>query len=322
MEDFLNIPQSRVFLAPMAGVTDSAFRRICREFGAGLVYSEMVSAKGIHYKDKKTASLMYIHPDEQPAGIQIFGSEPDIMAEFAAKAHETDARFIDINMGCPTPKIVNNGDGSALMKNPSLAGSIIRACADNCKLPVTVKIRKGWDGNNQNAVLMAKTAEENGAAAVCVHGRTREDFYRGEADWDIIREVKKSVRIPVIGNGDIFTAEDAKNMFDYTGCDAVMAARGTRGNPFLFRQINEYLNDGYVSYKPETDERIHTAIKHIKMICEEKGEQRGVKEARKHIAWYIKGMKGSVRLKDIVFKITSLEELIEVLENYLKYDKL
>jgi len=318
MEKFLDIPKNRIFLAPMAGVADSAFRMICVQMGAGLVYSEMVSAKGLHYGDKKTGSLMKIDEREKPAGIQIFGSDVDIMAEAAEKAHLADARFLDVNMGCPTPKIVNNGDGSALMKDPILAGRIIRKMTDVCKIPVTVKMRKGWDDNNINAVLMAKTAEENGAAAVCVHGRTREQFYRGKADWDIIKDVKKAVKIPVIGNGDIFSAEDAKNMFDYTNCDAVMVGRGSQGNPFIFRQIKEYLEKGRTTYFPSPEERLRTAIKQIKMLCDEKGEVCGVKEARKHIAWYIKGMRESNRLKDVVFKLTSLDDLINVIEEYIK----
>ncbi|MCH5186559.1 MAG: tRNA dihydrouridine synthase DusB [Oscillospiraceae bacterium] len=318
MKRFLDIPENRIFLAPMAGVTDSSFRRICREYGAGLVYSEMISAKGIHYGDKKTARLMNIHKSEMPAGIQLFGSDPEIIAEAALSAERTGAEFIDINMGCPAPKIVNNGDGSALMKDPALAERIIRAAAEACGLPVTVKIRKGWDKNSENALLLAKIAEENGAAAICVHGRTRAEFYGGKADWDIIRTVKSEVKIPVIGNGDIFSAEDAADMFDYTGCDAVMVARGCLGNPFIFRQINEYIRDGYVTYDPGPEERIAAAIRHINMICEEKGEICGVKESRKHTAWYIKGMRGASRLKEIVFKITKKDELTDALENYIK----
>lgn len=318
MKKFLDIPKNRVFLAPMAGVADSAFRRICAEYGAGLVYSEMISAKGIHYGDKKTGLLMKLCPDEQPAGIQIFGSDPEIMGEFAGNADRTDAQFIDINMGCPTPKIVNNGDGSALMKNPGLAGEIIRTVVNKCSLPVTVKIRKGWDENSQNALLIAKTAEENGASAVCIHGRTRAEFYRGKADWDIIRDIKREVSIPVIGNGDIFSAQDAADMFSYTDCDAVMVARASQGNPFIFRQINEYLNYGKVLYYPDPEERINTAVRQIRMLCEEKGEGRGIRESRKHIAWYIKGMKNSAQLKDKIFKTVSMEEMINILENYIK----
>lgn len=318
MKKFLDIPKNRVFLAPMAGVTDSAFRRICTEYGAGLVYSEMISAKGIHYGDKKTNLLMKLYPDEQPAGIQIFGSDAEIMSEFAENADKTDACFIDINMGCPTPKIVNNGDGSALMKDPELAGKIIRAVVDKCRLPVTVKMRKGWDENSQNALLLAKIAAENGASAVCIHGRTRAEFYRGNADWDIIRDIKRNVNIPVIGNGDIFSAQDAADMFSYTNCDAVMVARASQGNPFIFRQINEYLNYGKVSYYPSPEEKITAAVKQIKMICREKGEMCGVKESRKHIAWYIKGMKDSAKLKDKIFKTVYMEEMIDILENYIK----
>ena len=230
--------ENNVFLAPMAGVTDLPFRKICRKYGAGLVYSEMISAKGLHYNDKKTAELMRIDDDERPCAIQIFGSDADIMSEVIPKVMEFNPDIIDINMGCPTPKIVNNGDGSALLKTPEKIGEIVRKVSDASPVPVTVKIRKGWDDDCINAVEVAKIIEQNGGDAITVHGRTREEFYSGNADWDIIRDVKKAVSIPVIGNGDIKTPQDAKRMIEHTGCDAVIIGRGAEGNPFLFRQIN------------------------------------------------------------------------------------
>lgn len=309
--------ENNIFLAPMAGVTDLPFRVMCREYGCGFVYSEMVSAKGLYYKDKKTKALMSIDKKETPAAIQIFGSEPLIMAEVTQDVIDAGASLIDINMGCPTPKIVNNGDGSALLKNPMLAGGIVKAVKDRSSVPVTVKIRKGWDDKSINAVEMARILEANGADAICVHGRTREQFYRGRADLDIIKEVKKAVKIPVIGNGDIFSAEDAKNMLERTECDAIMVARGAEGNPFIFRQINELLKDGEVKFYPDREDRIREAIRLLKGLVLEKGENRGVKEARKHIAWFIKGIKGSSDVKTKVFKTTSVSETVSILENFI-----
>lgn len=309
--------KSNIFLAPMAGITDRAFREICRGYGCGLIYTEMISSKGIFYKDKKTASLMSIYPSEQPAAVQIFGSDPSVMGEIAKYAEDAGAVLLDINMGCPAPKIVNNGDGCALMKNPPLAGKIIESVAKAVNIPVTVKFRKGWDDEHINALEFAEIAQESGAAAVTVHGRTRMQFYSGNADWDIIREIKNRLSIPVIGNGDIFTAGDAQRMFAQTGCDGVMVARGAQGNPFLFRQINELLNDGKVSYFPTWDERIACAVKHASLLCEYKGESRGIKEARKHMAWYIKGMPGGSALKSKIFAASSLEEIKAILENAL-----
>lgn len=308
---------NNIFLAPMAGITDMPFRRICKKYGAGLVYSEMVSAKGLYYNDRKTAELMQIASDERPCAIQIFGSEPDIMAEVIPKVMEYKPEIIDINMGCPAPKIANNGDGSALLKNPELVGKIVRKVSDASPVPVTVKIRKGWDENSINAVEISKIAEANGAAAVAVHGRTRFEYYSGKADWDIIHEVKKSVSIPVIGNGDIWTAEDAKRLIDYTGCDAIMVARGAQGNPFIFRQINELFKNGSVSYFPIAKERLNQALEHAEALAEHKGEERGIKEARKHMAWYIKGLPNVSRLKGELFKITTADNMRNTLTAYI-----
>ncbi|MGN0181689.1 MAG: tRNA dihydrouridine synthase DusB [Candidatus Ornithomonoglobus sp.] len=306
--------QSNIFLAPMAGVTDKPYREICRKFGAGMVYSEMISAKGLYYGDKKTASLMDM-TGESPCAIQIFGSEPKIMAEIVPKVMEFKPDIIDINMGCPAPKIVNNGDGSALMKNPELMGRIVRAVADISPVPVTVKLRKGWE--TDNSLLCAHILEDNGAAAVAVHGRTRKEFYSGKADWDVIKKIKSELKIPVIGNGDIFKAEDAAAMLEYTGCDAVMVARGAQGNPWIFHQINELLEYGEVRTVPSPKEKLKTALRHTERLVEAKGETRGIKEARKHIAWYIKGMRGSGTIKTEIFKISDFATMKAALSNYI-----
>ena len=310
--------ENNVFLAPMAGVTDIAFRCICRRYGAGMVYSEMVSAKGLHYKDKKTGDLMAIVPKERPCAVQIFGSDPEIMAEAAVEVvNRVHPEILDINMGCPAPKIANNGDGSALMKNPALIGKIVSAVSSACPVPVTVKIRKGWDDDCINAVEVAQIIEENGASAVAVPGRTRKEFYSGKADWDIVKAVKNAVSIPVIGNGDIWSAHDAKRMIDYTGCDGIMVARGAQGNPFIFRQINELLTYGEIRYFPTPQDKLSMALEHTEMLVAQKGENRGICESRKHIAWYIKGLSGASRLKTEVFKISDFDTMKQTLTEYI-----
>ena len=271
----------------------------------------------MHYNSEKTFKLTEIDSEEKPAAIQIFGSDPEIMAEIAQKLNETDAAIIDINMGCPTPKITKNGEGSALMLNTRLAGEIIKAVVSASKKPVTVKMRKGWDEDSVNAVELARIAEENGASAVAVHGRTRNQFYSGKADWDIIRKVKESVSIPVIGNGDIFGPRDAEAMFEHTGCDAIMVGRGAQGNPWIFKRILHFLEKGEILPEPSAWEKINTIARHMDMLIALKGERMGVLEMRKHIAWYIKGMRNSTSIKEQIFKLTSPDQIKALLESYL-----
>lgn len=308
---------NNIFLAPMAGVTDMPFRRLCKEFGAGMIYTEMASSKAVHYGSGKTKGIYEVFEDERPIGIQIFGSDPDVMAETASELSEY-ADIIDINMGCPANKIVKNGEGSALMKNLKLAEEIITKVVRASRVPVTVKMRKGWDDTHVNAVELAKIAESSGAKLITVHGRTREDMYSGEADLDIIKKVKDSVRIPVIGNGDITSGEKAKRMFEVTGCDGIMIGRGAQGNPWIFKSILEYLEKGIVLPEPDINDKINMALKHLKLSKEYKGEYVAVREMRKHIAWYLKGVPGNSQLKETINREDNIEEVEKLLVKSLE----
>ena len=309
---------NRYILGPMAGVTDLPFRVLCKEQGAGLLCMEMVSAKAILYNNKNTESLLEIHPDEQPVSLQFFGSDPKIMSEMAKRVEERPFDIMDINMGCPVPKVVRNGEGSALMKNPKLVYEIVSAMVKAIDKPVTVKIRKGFDDSCINAVEIAKIVEEAGAAAVAVHGRTREQYYSGQADWDIIRQVKEAVKIPVIGNGDVFTPEDAKRMLEETGCDGIMVGRGAKGNPWIFKRITHYLETGELLPGPTLMEVRDMILRHGKMLTEYKGEMTAMREMRSHMAWYTKGMRNSAALRCEINQVETLEGLAELLEKRME----
>lgn len=310
--------ENNLILAPMAGVTDLPFRLLCKEQGAALCCMEMVSAKGIYYNNKNTESLLTVDERERPVSLQLFGSDPDIMAAMAAKIEHRNFDILDINMGCPVPKVVNNGDGSALMKNPVLAGEIIEKMVKAIKKPVTVKIRKGFDDDHVNAVEMAHIAEESGAAAVAVHGRTREQYYSGKADWSIIADVKSAVSIPVIGNGDILEAKDVIAMKEQTGCDGFMIGRGAQGNPWIFHQILHYFETGEIIGKPPLEEMIVTMLRHAKLQIEFKGDYLGIREMRKHAAWYTAGYKGASKLRGRINDVESYEELEALFEEFMK----
>lgn len=303
-----------VVLGPMAGVTDLPFRLLCKEKGCGLTYTEMVSAKAIFYKNRNTGPLMEVSEQEGPVALQLFGSDPEIVSAMAAQVQDGPYAWIDINMGCPVPKVVNNGEGSALMKDPKLTGELLTALVKRVKKPVTVKIRKGFDDTHVNAVEIAKIAESCGVAAVAVHGRTREQFYSGKADWNVIRQVKEAVKIPVIGNGDIFTPEDAKAMMEQTGCDGVMIARGARGNPWIFSRTIRYLETGELLPGPGCRELKDMILRHGRLQVQYKGEYAGIREMRKHLAWYTAGLPRSSALRNEVNQVESWEQFQSLVE--------
>lgn len=310
------ILKNNVILAPMAGVTDLPFRLLCKEQGAGLLCMEMVSAKAIYYNNKNTETLMQIEPEERPVSLQLFGSDPVIMSEMAKRIEDRPFDILDINMGCPVPKVVNNGEGSALMKNPGLVRKIVTSVSKAIKKPLTVKIRKGFDENNINAVEIAKIIEDSGAAAVAVHGRTRQQYYSGKADWDIIRQVKEAVSIPVIGNGDVDSPQKAKQMLEETGCDGIMVGRAAEGNPWIFREISHYLDTGELLPHPALEEVKEMILRHARLQLEYKGEYTGMREMRKHVAWYTAGFPHSARLRGAVNEIESMEQLMVLLDGW------
>ena len=305
---------NNVILAPMAGVTDLPFRLLCKEQGVGLICMEMVSAKAIYFNNKNTEELMQIHPDEKPVSLQLFGSDPDIISEMAKRIEERPFAILDINMGCPVPKVVNNGEGSALMKNPKLVEEILTKLVKATYKPVTVKIRKGLNEENVNAVEIARIAENCGVAAVAVHGRTREQYYSGKADWDIIRQVKEAVKIPVIGNGDVVDALSAKALQDETGCDGIMIGRAAQGNPWIFREVTTYLETGVIPPRPTPQQVKEVIMKHANLQLEYKGEYTGVREMRKHLSWYTTGYPNSARFRQMINTMESMDELLKSVE--------
>ena len=306
--------KNNLILAPMAGVTDLPFRLLCKEQGAGLLCMEMVSAKAIYFNNKNTEELLTIDDREPPVSLQLFGSDPDIISEMAKKIENRPFSILDINMGCPVPKVAGNGEGSALMKNPKLVEEIVSKTAKAIKKPVTVKIRKGFDDEHINAVEIARIAESAGAAAVAVHGRTREQYYSGKADWDIIRQVKEAVKIPVIGNGDVTSPEAARQLMETTGCDGIMIGRGAQGNPWIFRQILHWMDTGEEEPKPDLEEVKAMILRHAKMLVEYKGAYTGIREMRKHVAWYTAGYPNSAKLRARVNEIESLEALEHLIQ--------
>lgn len=301
---------NNVILAPMAGVTDLPFRLLCREQGAGLVCMEMVSAKAIYYQNKNTESLLAVHPEETPASLQLFGSDPEILAEMAKRIEDRPFSILDFNMGCPVPKVVNNKEGSALMKDPALVRRILTAMVKAVKKPVTVKIRKGFDEAHRNAVEIARIAEDCGVAAVAVHARTREQYYSGQADWEVIAQVKEAVDIPVIGNGDIDDPHSALRMIEQTGCDGVMIGRAAQGNPWIFREVVQFLEDGTIPAPPDLREKREMVLRHARLQMEYKGEYTAVREMRKHLAWYTVGMPHSAKFRQMINALDSMEQLV------------
>jgi tRNA-dihydrouridine synthase B len=306
-----------LILAPMAGVTDLPFRRICHEMGAGLVCMEMVSAKAICYHNKNTRELLEIADDEHPVSLQLFGSDVDAMVEAAHIIEDVPYDILDVNMGCPVPKVFNNGDGSALMGSPILVGKIVSSLVKATDRPVTVKIRAGIDAEHINAPEIAHVIEESGGSAVAVHGRTREQYYSGQADWDIIRQVKEKVSIPVIGNGDLYSASDIKKMYDVTGCDGFMIGRAARGNPWIFKQILSELNTGVPAASPSSSEVMEMLLKHARLEIELKGEDRAIREMRKHAGWYTAGRRNGIRFRRVVNEIHTYKELEEVCREFM-----
>ena len=310
--------ENNVILAPMAGVTDLPFRLLCKEQGVGLNCMEMVSAKAIYYNNKNTENLLEIHPDETPVSLQLFGSDPDIISEMAKRIEERPFAILDINMGCPVPKVVNNGEGSALMKNPKLVEEILTKLVKAINKPVTIKIRKGFNEETVNAVEIARIAEDCGVAAVAVHGRTREQYYSGKADWDIIAAVKDAVKIPVIGNGDVVDAASAKALQEHTGCDGIMVGRAAQGNPWIFKEITTYLETGELLPKPTPQQVKEVVIRHAMLQLEYKGEYTGVREMRKHLSWYTAGYPNSARFRQMINSMESMDELLQSVEQIFK----
>lgn len=310
--------ENNLILAPMAGVSDLPFRLLCREMGAGMVCTEMVSAKAILYKNKNTKELLTIDPKERPVSLQLFGSDPEIMAEMAKQIEELPFDVLDINMGCPVPKVVNNGEGSALMKDPKLVGQIVSKVSSAIKKPVTVKIRKGFEADERTAPEIARIAEESGAAAVAVHGRTRDQLYSGKADWSIIRDVKERVKtIPVLGNGDLLTGQDIEKMYTETKCDGFLIARGAEGNPWIFQQMLHYLTTGQVEEKPEVHEMVAMMLRHARRIIDYKGEAMAMREMRKHAAWYTQGYRGASHFRGAVNQVTTYQDLVDLVSKYV-----
>lgn len=308
------VTPNNVFLAPMAGITDLPFRLICKEFGAGMVYTEMVSAKGLFYDSDRSKLLLSVEQEEHPVGAQLFGSDPKILSDMAKVVCESDVDFIDINMGCPAPKITKNGEGSALLKRPELIGEIVYAVANAIDKPLTVKIRKGFDDESVNAIRVAKIIEQAGASVLTLHGRTREQFYSGVADWDIIKQVKNAINIPLVGNGDIRTPEDAKRMMNETGCDAVLIARAAQGNPWIFKRTVHYLETGELLPEPTLEERIPIIIKHAEMLTAHKGDFIGIREMRTHLTAYVKGLHGATEFRRRLTQVESLDDIKYLLD--------